>query len=565
MKNSNKGFIAPIWILVGILILAGGAFLFWSLKNTRTTITPTAVSFVDNATPSVQPINCAVGYSWNVQEQICKKVSVTDVVNAGKNVVHPKKPTVNKAPIVAKAIIPNNPNNPTASPASGPTSPSAPTVNFTASSLSIHVGSSTTLFWNSQNSSLCTKSNDWSGSAPTSGSLIVVLYATKTFSLQCQNAAGGKTSIITVTVNVVSVPLPSVHVNPPDQAGASPKPVASSTAPLACTFDSQHIDSGKTVTAFLAATVPFGQTCSSEVRMCTNGVLSGSFAQNSCTVSAPTLSPPSSQVAWFESDSGINSVGGKVVTWQNKHPNGFSFYSPNGGVGNDPPLYAAYGSDSIPSVQTTVKPNAELVGSVLPSFFKKDGTIILAFWLPGDVADNAELFSMNVTIDDGDITTKTGISLVYHGGSLFFDFFDPNAGSFSANSAGSVVAAVSPGQYYIATIRFGGGAPTSIRLNGMTPVTGPAIDTDLSTFFGQPFSNGTYFRLGTEKTNWSGGYADPNHSANAAYQAILLYASVLTNSQVETHEQYLENKFNLCTEQDQNGTTVLVNCSTVLN
>jgi len=40
---------------------------------------------------------------------------------------------------------------------------------------------------------------------------------------------------------------------------------------------------GSSVTAFNTATVPFGATCVSEVRACTSGILSGSFAFASCT------------------------------------------------------------------------------------------------------------------------------------------------------------------------------------------------------------------------------------------------------------------------------------------
>jgi hypothetical protein len=49
------------------------------------------------------------------------------------------------------------------------------------------------------------------------------------------------------------------------------------------------LNSGSSVIAFSAATVPYGSSCSSvqEIRFCNNGALSGSFVNESCSVSAP--------------------------------------------------------------------------------------------------------------------------------------------------------------------------------------------------------------------------------------------------------------------------------------
>lgn len=46
------------------------------------------------------------------------------------------------------------------------------------------------------------------------------------------------------------------------------------------------ITNGSSVTAFQTATVPTGQTCSSESRTCTSGILSGSFTNQSCAAQA---------------------------------------------------------------------------------------------------------------------------------------------------------------------------------------------------------------------------------------------------------------------------------------
>ncbi len=50
--------------------------------------------------------------------------------------------------------------------------------------------------------------------------------------------------------------------------------------------------SGTSVTAFQSATVPFGSSCVSESRTCTNGVLSGSYTKQACAVLANTGTPP---------------------------------------------------------------------------------------------------------------------------------------------------------------------------------------------------------------------------------------------------------------------------------
>ena len=54
-----------------------------------------------------------------------------------------------------------------------------------------------------------------------------------------------------------------------------------------CLFNGQTIADGQTVQAFAASNVPYGSTCSVESRTCTNGTLSGSYASGSCTVAPP--------------------------------------------------------------------------------------------------------------------------------------------------------------------------------------------------------------------------------------------------------------------------------------
>lgn len=58
-------------------------------------------------------------------------------------------------------------------------------------------------------------------------------------------------------------------------------------APAACQFNGMTIPSGSTVQAYLESTVAFGATCTSESRVCSNGVLSGSYTYSSCVPGAP--------------------------------------------------------------------------------------------------------------------------------------------------------------------------------------------------------------------------------------------------------------------------------------
>jgi hypothetical protein len=59
------------------------------------------------------------------------------------------------------------------------------------------------------------------------------------------------------------------------------------TAPLDCSFNGASIAHNSTVTAYQAASVPFGNTCTAQTRTCSNGTLSGTFSSSSCSVAAP--------------------------------------------------------------------------------------------------------------------------------------------------------------------------------------------------------------------------------------------------------------------------------------
>ncbi len=59
--------------------------------------------------------------------------------------------------------------------------------------------------------------------------------------------------------------------------------------PAMCLFNGLSMANGQSVKAFSAATVPYGQVCSEQIRTCTNGNLSGQYAESSCVVSPKPL------------------------------------------------------------------------------------------------------------------------------------------------------------------------------------------------------------------------------------------------------------------------------------
>jgi peptidoglycan hydrolase-like protein with peptidoglycan-binding domain len=57
--------------------------------------------------------------------------------------------------------------------------------------------------------------------------------------------------------------------------------------PSACTFNNQTVPNGSTATAYQSASAAFGQQCVSQTRTCTNGTLSGSYNFASCSIASP--------------------------------------------------------------------------------------------------------------------------------------------------------------------------------------------------------------------------------------------------------------------------------------
>ena len=59
--------------------------------------------------------------------------------------------------------------------------------------------------------------------------------------------------------------------------------------PASCIFNGRTLQSGESVRAYEQSAPSFGGSCTAEVRQCNDGVLSGKFSYNSCTVGAPAM------------------------------------------------------------------------------------------------------------------------------------------------------------------------------------------------------------------------------------------------------------------------------------
>jgi beta-glucanase (GH16 family) len=86
----------------------------------------------------------------------------------------------------------NTPNTP---------SPLPLTILLSAAPTSVTSGGTSTLAWNTTNASSCTASNAWSGSKPTSGSIVITsLVATSSYTLNCTGPGGNVSATTTITV-----------------------------------------------------------------------------------------------------------------------------------------------------------------------------------------------------------------------------------------------------------------------------------------------------------------------------------------------------------------------------
>ncbi len=135
------------------------------------------------------------------------------------------------------------------------TEPAVPTCSVTLSPNPINQGSSSTLTWSSTNATSVYIANV--GYVSTSGSTSVSPSVTTTYAGSATGAGGSASCTGTQTL--------TVHPS--------------------CSFDGNTVIHGSSVTAYQASTVPYGSTCSSQSRTCTDGTLSGTYQYASCSVS----------------------------------------------------------------------------------------------------------------------------------------------------------------------------------------------------------------------------------------------------------------------------------------
>lgn len=81
--------------------------------------------------------------------------------------------------------------------------------------------------------------------------------------------------------------------------------------PASCTFNGNTIPSGNSVTAYQTPLVTFPATCQSQIRTCTDGTLSGSYAYPSCSVTIPAGSISS----FTATPSRVHPGGSTTLTW----------------------------------------------------------------------------------------------------------------------------------------------------------------------------------------------------------------------------------------------------------
>jgi hypothetical protein len=88
----------------------------------------------------------------------------------------------------------------------------APTVSLSASPNPIVAGQTTTLTWNSTNTSSCTASNGWSGTKSTSGSTVSpALNQTTTYAITCTGTGGSASDSVTVNVSTATGNTKSIY------------------------------------------------------------------------------------------------------------------------------------------------------------------------------------------------------------------------------------------------------------------------------------------------------------------------------------------------------------------
>jgi hypothetical protein len=166
-----------------------------------------------------------------------------------------------------------------------------PSATFTASPGTIPYNTPATLTWSSTDATSCTAGGAWSNNGTLAGSDSTGnLISSQTYTFYC-NGPGGQSPTVSITVTV----------NPP----------ANCTLPWGGTL--LH---GQSVTAYQSATVNAPATCTPETRTCNDGVPSGSYMNQTCTVLNQPPNPPTI-------------TGNKAVVMNTSHTYTFTAKDPN--------------------------------------------------------------------------------------------------------------------------------------------------------------------------------------------------------------------------------------------
>ncbi len=147
----------------------------------------------------------------------------------------------------------------------------APSLTFTADSTNlVYSNTGTTLRWTGTNVTSCTASNGWTGTKAVNDSESTgSLTANKTYELTCIGSTGTVSKSVTVSVE----------------------------DPASCTLPwGGSLAHGASATAYQNSSAAYNTSCVSESRTCTNGTLSGSYTNQSCTVDAPPAPTATLQV-----------------------------------------------------------------------------------------------------------------------------------------------------------------------------------------------------------------------------------------------------------------------------
>ena len=185
--------------------------------------------------------------------------------------------------------------------------PSAPWVSLTANSLSLPYGASTTLSWDSGNTSGCSASGDWSGSLATSGTQTTgALIADSTFTLTCSGTSGSVSETVNVTV-AEPVPTLSFTANPGSLTTNGSTTLSwAGTHVTSCTasgdWSGNKVTAGSETINAIAADSQFDLTCS------------GAFGAVNKTVKV-TVATPVPTLSFSASPGSVNSGDSTTLSW----------------------------------------------------------------------------------------------------------------------------------------------------------------------------------------------------------------------------------------------------------